>query len=183
MSKADLGQDFFELGDKTSLVCADPGIDGEHPEYSQGTRLQNPFRRLRGRSASSGYGTRNTTASWSTKILQAALCESNAVMKYLAPLPMAHAPQFVRLPDWRLLQYSGCDAGICAKRACGRQSVGSAEPDGNPEKGPGRIRNRRIGFTESSMDSQGDRRAAPNASEREHGKADLPQVREFSATT
>jgi len=88
MSKTESTQDFFELGDKTSLVCADPGT----AEIV--------------RSALKDLGFKTHTAGTETEALErmrytqyyciviqdsiaGGSAQSNAVIQYLAPLPMA----------------------------------------------------------------------------------------------
>ena len=121
MSNAELNQDFFELGDKTSLVCADPAtteiVRNSLKDLGYKSTLQIPK-----------MGDRTDTIHAirlhrHPRKLCGKLLQTNAVLQYLAPLPMTQRRDLLRLPDWRFVQNAGRDAGIRAKRSRGGESV------------------------------------------------------------
>lgn len=88
MSKAELNQDFFELGDRTSIVCADP----DTTEIVRGSLKDLGFKTHIADSNDDALERIRYTLYYCIVIHEnfaGSSLQSNAVLQYLAPLPMA----------------------------------------------------------------------------------------------
>jgi CheY-like chemotaxis protein len=88
MSKVDLGQDFFELGDRTSIVCADTITT----ETIRGSLKDLGFKTHFADSEDAALERIRYTQYYCIVVHEnfaGSTLKSNAVLQYLAPLPMA----------------------------------------------------------------------------------------------
>jgi len=87
MSKAELNQDFFELGDRTSIICADPATT----EIVRNSLKDLGFK-MHFADSEDGALDRIRYTQYNCIVIQenfaGSILQTNAVMKHLAPLPM-----------------------------------------------------------------------------------------------
>jgi len=87
MSKAELDQDFFELGDRTSIVCADPAIT----EIVRNCLKDLGFK-IHFADSEDGALDRIRYTQYNCIVIHenfaGSILQTNAVIQYLAPLPM-----------------------------------------------------------------------------------------------
>ena len=87
MSKTELNQDFFELGDRTSIICADPGTT----ESVRGCLKELGFK-IHFADSEDGALDRIRYTQYNCIVIHenfgGSILQTNAVIQYLAPLPM-----------------------------------------------------------------------------------------------